>query len=66
MVTRSRSRISRDKHIRILWQAAEEGNETVKHVVARLSDVERLLNQRIIVEDTRRGWRSRVEDGVAA
>ncbi len=55
-----------DKHIRILWQAAEEGNETVKHVVARLNDVERLLNQRIVVEETRRGWRSRVENGVAA
>ena len=55
-----------DKHIRILWQAAEEGNETVKHVVARLNDVERLLNQRIVVEETGRGWRSRVENGVAA
>jgi DNA-binding transcriptional regulator YiaG len=55
-----------DKHIRILWQAAQEGNETVKRVVARLNDVERLLNQRIVVEETARGWRSRVEDGVAA
>jgi DNA-binding transcriptional regulator YiaG len=55
-----------DKHIRILWQAAEDGNETVKHVVARLNDVERLLHQRIVVEETRRGWRSRVENGVAA
>lgn len=50
-----------DKHMRILWQAAQEGNETVKRVVARLNDVERLLNQRIVVEETARGWRSRTE-----
>jgi DNA-binding transcriptional regulator YiaG len=55
-----------DKHIRILWQAAQEGNETVKRVVARLNDVERLLNQRIVVEETARGWRSRVEEGAPA
>jgi putative transcriptional regulator len=55
-----------DKHIRILWQAAQEGNETVKRVVDRLNDVERLVNQRIVVEETRRGWRSRVCDDVRA
>ena len=55
-----------DKHVRILWQAAKEGNETVRQVVDRLNDVERLINQRIVVEETRRGWRSRVEDGVRA
>jgi transcriptional regulator with XRE-family HTH domain len=55
-----------DKHIRILWQAAQQGDETVKQVVRRLNDVARLLNQRIVVEETAKGWRSRVEDGVPA
>jgi len=50
-----------DKHLRILWQAARDGDETVKRVVARLNEVERLVHQRIVVEETRRGWRSRVE-----
>jgi DNA-binding transcriptional regulator YiaG len=50
-----------DKHIRILWQAAEDGNETVKRVVARLNEVERLAKQRIVVEETSHGWRSRIK-----
>ena len=55
-----------DKHIHILWQAAQQGDETVRKVVGRLNDVERLLNQRIVVEETAKGWRSRVADGVPA
>ncbi len=54
-----------DKHLRILWQAAQHGDETVRRVVARLNDVERLVNQRIVVEETRRGWRSRIEPATA-
>jgi hypothetical protein len=50
-----------DKHLRILWQAAQDGHETAKRVVARLNEVERLVHQRIVVEETRRGWRSRIE-----
>lgn len=50
-----------DKHIRLLWEAAQDGDETVKHVVDRINEVERLVNQRIVVKETRRGWRSRTE-----
>ena len=50
-----------DKHIRLLWEAAEDGDETVKRVVDRINVVERLVNERIMVEETRRGWRSRTE-----
>ena len=50
-----------DKHVRIPWQAAKDGNETVKRVVARLNEVERLVKQRIVVEETSRGWRSRID-----
>jgi DNA-binding transcriptional regulator YiaG len=50
-----------DKHIRLLWEAAEDGDETVKRVVDRINEVERLVNQRIVVKETRRGWRSRTE-----
>lgn len=50
-----------DKHIRLLWEAAQDGDETVKRVVDRINEVERLVNQRIVVEETRRGWRSRTE-----
>lgn len=55
-----------DKHMRILWQASQEGQRGGQNVVLRLNDGERLLNQRIIVKETARGWSSRIEDGVAA
>ncbi len=50
-----------DKHLRLLWLAANDGHQPVANVVARLNVVERLINQRIVVEETRRGWRSRVD-----
>lgn len=55
-----------DKHIRLLWEAAQDGDETVKRVVDRVNDVERLVHQRIVVKETRRGWRSQVEDATPA
>ena len=51
-----------DKHIRILWKAQEAGNETVKKVVDRINLIDQLVNQKIVVEETRRGWKGRVED----
>jgi len=33
----------------------------VKRVVDRINEVERLVHQRIILTETRTGWRSRVE-----
>ncbi len=51
-----------DKHIRILWKAQEASNETVKNVVERINLIDQLVNQKIVVEATRRGWKGRVED----
>ena len=51
-----------DKHIRILWKAQEAGNETVKKVVERINLIDQLVNQKIVVEETKRGWKGRVED----
>jgi DNA-binding transcriptional regulator YiaG len=55
-----------DKHIRLLWKARADGNEGVGRVVERINEVERLVNQRIILEEKRSGWKSRLEAGVAA
>ena len=51
-----------DKYIRILWKAQEAGNETVKSVVERINLIDQLVNQKIVVEETKRGWKGRVED----
>ena len=51
-----------NKHLRILWEAQEAGNETVKNVVDRINLIDQLVNQKIVVEETKRGWKGRVED----
>ena len=51
-----------DKHVRILWKAQEAGNESVKNVVGRINLIDQLVNQKIVVEETKRGWKGRVED----
>ena len=51
-----------DKHVRILWKAQEAGNETVKNVVERINLIDQRVNQKIVVEETKRGWKGRVED----
>ena len=51
-----------DKRVRILWKAQEAGNETVKNVVDRINLIDQLVNQKIVAEETKRGWKGRVED----
>ena len=51
-----------DKHVRILWKAQEAGNESVKNVVDRINLIDQLVNQKIVVQETKRGWKGRVED----
>ncbi len=50
-----------DRNLRMLWIAREDGNAGIGRVMERLNTVERLLNEQIIVEEGRRGWKSRVE-----
>ena len=54
-----------DKHIRVLWTAAHDKQTTVHKLVERLNTVERLVNQRIVLQDTRRGWRVHAADQLA-
>ena len=51
-----------DKHVRILWRAQEAGSETVKNVADRINLIDQLVSQKIVDEETRRGWKGRVED----
>ena len=51
-----------DKMIRLIWRAREEGNEPIQRAIDRLNDIDRLLNQRIVLEETRRGWKTRIEE----
>lgn len=47
-----------DKLIRVLYVAHADGNATVRKLIERIRDVDRLLNQRVVLEETRRGWKA--------
>lgn len=50
-----------DKHLRLLVIAKEDGNEPLGRALERLDIVERLVSSRLVVEETRRGWKTRFE-----
>lgn len=45
-----------DKLVRLLYTAHADGHETIQNVVARINDVDRLVNQNITLEATSAGW----------
>ena len=45
-----------DKLVRLLYTAHADGNETIQSVVARINDVDRLVNQNVTLEATSEGW----------
>ena len=48
-----------DKMVRVLYMAHADGDQTIRSVVGRVSAVERLINQKIVVREVRnKGWRS--------
>lgn len=51
-----------DKLVRLLYTAHADGHETVRAAVDRINDVDRLVNQRITLKATRRGWASEVQE----
>jgi DNA-binding transcriptional regulator YiaG len=62
-----RGRIPRlaDKHLRLLWKEKHAGNEPIVRAMTRLNDIERLLNQKIVARESRRGWVAQAEDETA-
>lgn len=54
--------------VRQVFEAHADGDAAIRRVVQRINDIDRLVNQRIVLEQTtRRGWRARSEEsGVEA
>ena len=50
-----------DKHLRLIWAEHDDGNEVIKRVMDRLKIVEKVTQSKIILKETRSGWKSRVE-----
>lgn len=55
-----------DKLVRLLYLAHAEGNVPIRRAVERINTVERLVGQRIVVEEARGKWGARFTDGAEA
>ena len=59
---RSRIPLMADKHLRLLWTERHDGNEPIARTMERLNDLERLINQRLVMRTTpRKGWTAKSE-----
>ncbi len=50
-----------DKHLRLIWVEHDDGNETIKRLMDRVNIDERVTQSRIVLRETRTGWKSKVE-----
>jgi DNA-binding transcriptional regulator YiaG len=55
-----------DKLARLLYTTHADGNETIQTVVARINDVDPLVNQDITLEATSEGWEAVVRESAEA
>lgn len=52
-----------DKMLRVLYVAHADGDEPICRVIDRIKTVERLVKQKIVVQESKRGWKTAlVED----
>jgi len=49
-----------DKLLRLVCVAHADGNEPIRRVIDRVRTVERLVKQRIVVQESRRGWQPKL------
>lgn len=51
-----------DKLLRLVYVAHANGNEPIRRSIDRIRTVERLVKQRIVVQESRQGWKPQVQD----
>jgi DNA-binding transcriptional regulator YiaG len=51
-----------DKLIRLIYWARVQGNEPIGRVIERINTVERMVKQKIVVQETRGRWTPKVEN----
>lgn len=54
-----------DKLVRLLYLAHAQGNEPIRRAVERIKTVERLVKQRIVVQESRGHWKPSLHEGDA-
>lgn len=55
-----------NRMIRLVFEAHADGNAAIRRVVNRINDVDRLINQRIVLEQSPKGWQARAADDAEA
>ena len=50
--------------LRLLFEAHADGNVAIRRVVSRINDVDRLINQRIVLEQSSKGWQARAGEAI--
>lgn len=57
-----------NRMIRLVFEAHADGNAAIRRVVNRINDVDRLVHQRIVLEQSPKGWHARAaaDAGAAA
>jgi DNA-binding transcriptional regulator YiaG len=51
-----------DKLLRLVYVAHANGNEPIRRSIDRVRTVERLVKQRIVVQESRQGWKPQLQD----
>ncbi|GAB1394481.1 hypothetical protein MASR1M60_26450 [Rhodocyclaceae bacterium] len=51
-----------NRMIRLVFEAHADGNAAIRRVVGRINDVDRLINQRIVLEQSPKGWQARAAE----
>jgi len=45
-----------DKLVRLIYMGHSDGNETIRSAITMMNDMDRVLNQKIVFEETESGW----------
>lgn len=51
-----------NRMIRLVFEAHADGNAAIRRVVNRINDVDRLIHQRIVLEQSPKGWQARAAE----
>lgn len=51
-----------DKLVRLLYMGQAEGNAPICRVIERIKTVERLVKQKIVVQESSKGWKTDVQE----
>ena len=55
-----------NRMIRLVFEAHADGNAAIRRVVNRINDVDRLVHQRIVLEQSPKGWHARAAEDAGA